>query len=645
MSISSPASQDEFAMQKSPPRPCLVLRVGITGHRPNKLTPEMSARIEAGLRKIFSGIDEIAKEIVKLDSAFYSKEPSIVRLISGFAEGADQIAVMACPSDWQVEALLPFPKDEYLKDFAKSAAHNGQDVRSAFLESLKRASTITQLAPNHLRNREDCYADVGSYLIRQIDLLIAVWDGKSAKVGGTGALARRAFEGGIPVVWISTAEDRIARLVSFDESGQPNAADVDCMDGPLQAALKPIFGAVTDDHGLGRRSVGARLQNFLTEKWRRRCYFTAYDFLKRAANARMPRVAIPLPSFEDRSREWAEFIAAAPDVENLRNKLKSVLLPRFLWADALAVYYSELYRSAYVSAYFFAATAVFIALSGLLVDPASESLQIKAVLVFIELIIIGFVIGIITVGRYKLWHERWLDYRALAESLRHSRFLAFVSEYGRIRDVGPVEDKRGSSWILWYIRATMREIGLPTETLSGTYQWRILNAALKHEIDEQISYHRGNEQSARRIDHAIHLLGTGCFIITFGILAYFLICYLLEYKFGNLSDLIQHHPQTWMGTSILILKPWITFWTAGLPALGAALAGIRVQGEFRLSAETSAHTANALSGLKKDFVKTMSREIDLHETIEMLISAARAMSEDTASWQELYGRKRLVLPA
>jgi hypothetical protein len=606
----------------------------------------MSARTEARLRTIFGGIDEIAKEIMNLNSAFYAKETPIVRLVSSFAEGADQIAVMACPSDWQIEALLPFPKDEYLNDFTKSAAHNGQDVSAAFLESLKCASTITQLVPNHLRNREDCYADVGSYLIRQIDLLVAVWDGKSAKVGGTGALARRAFEGGIPVVWISTTEDRIARLVAdFDENGRPNAPDADCMDGPLHAALKPIFGAATGKQGFSRKSAVGRLQNFLAEKWHRHCYFTAYDFLKRVANARIPRITIPLPSFEDRSLEWNEFIAAAPDVENLRNKVRSVLLPRFVWADTLAVYYSHLYRSAYVVAYFFAVTAVFIALSELFVESASKSLQIKAGLVFVELITIGFVIGVIAVGRHKLWHERWLDYRALAESLRHGRFLAFVSEYGRIRDGVPIDDKRGSSWMFWYIRATMREIGLPTATLSGTYQWRLLNAALKHEIDEQISYHRGNEQSARRIDHAVHLFGTGCFIVTFGILAYFLICYLLEYKFGSLSELVQHHPHTWMGASILFLKPWITFWTAGLPALGAALAGIRVQGEFRVSAETSAHTANALWGLKEDFVKAMSREIDLHETVEMLISAARTMSEDIAAWQELYGRKRLVLPA
>ncbi len=42
------------------------------------------------------------------------------------------MAVAACPADWTVEAILPFPKDEYLKDFEQSAAGDGRDVRGEF---------------------------------------------------------------------------------------------------------------------------------------------------------------------------------------------------------------------------------------------------------------------------------------------------------------------------------------------------------------------------------------------------------------------------------------------------------------------------------------------------------------------------------
>ena len=41
----------------------------------------------------------------------------------------------------------------------------------------------------------------------------------------------------------------------------------------------------------------------------------------------------------------------------------------------------------------------------------------------------------------------------------------------------------------------------------------------------------------------------------------------------------------------------------------------------------------------------MDREIRLEATAETLIRTARVMSEDLAAWQDLYGRKRLMLPA
>ncbi len=41
---------------------------------------------------------------------------------------------------------------------------------------------------------------------------------------------------------------------------------------------------------------------------------------------------------------------------------------------------------------------------------------------------IGTIILIVWRGLNRRWHERWLNYRALAEMLRHGRFLAYVLE-------------------------------------------------------------------------------------------------------------------------------------------------------------------------------------------------------------------------
>jgi hypothetical protein len=424
------------------------------------------------------------------------------------------MAAAACPAGWQIEALLPFPTGEYLKDFHQSATGDGRDVTGEFVDSLKRATTVTQLPDPRPHDRNRSYADAGGYLLRQIDLLIAVWDGEPPKPGGTGAIAREAFEGHVPVVWLLTTAERPPRHnTAFDAAGTPVAPDADCTDGPLAAALVPVFAAPAptsnrDTRGSARES----LQRYLKERWRARFFLSAYDFLKRVVNCQWPRPVIQAPPFDLRTREWDAFIATAPDADNLRARLREVLLPRFIWADTLAVHFSHLYRSAYVMAYLLSAVAVFIALGGLFFDSGHNALKVKAFLVVLELVVIGWILAMIVIGRRRLWHERWLDYRALAENLRHGRFLAFVSEFGRIRSETPGGEEREPPWILWYLRATMREIGLPNAKLDGTYQWRLLNATLSHEIagpEGQIAYHRANSESARLIDHRLHQLGVG----------------------------------------------------------------------------------------------------------------------------------------
>jgi len=402
----------------------------------------------------------------------------------------------------------------------------------------------------------------------------------------------------------------------------------------------PAPASNRDTRGSARES----LQRYLDERWRPRFFLSAFDFLNRVVNCQWPRPVIHAPPFEARRREWDSFIAAAPDADNLRARLKEVLLPRFIWADTLAVHFSHLYRSAYVMAYLLSAVAVFIALGGLFFDSGHNALKIKALLVALELVVIGWILAMIVIGRRRLWHERWLDYRALAENLRHGRFLAFVSEFGRIRGEKPGGEERETPWFLWYLRATMREIGLPNAKLDGTYQWRLLNATLTHEIegpDGQREYHRHNSESARLIDHRLHQLGVGCFILTFIILLLFLAGYVFGLTLGldtGTHDAGSKDPLVWA-------KPWVTFLAAWLPALGAALAGIRVQGDFESSRDRSEAMLDALEDLAQDYRTAESRRIDLEETARMLIVTAQTMSEDVEAWQELYGRKRLTLPA
>ena len=124
-------------------------------------------------------------------------------------------------------------------------------------------------------------------------------------------------------------------------------------------------------------------------------------------------------------------------------------------------------------------------------------------------------------------------------------------------------------------------------------------------------------------------------MLTSVILAIFLALFGLDRLIGS----------TPVETLLLATKPFVTFLSAGLPALGAAVAGIRVHGDFEASIRRSARTLDQLAELTDDYASAANDDADLDDTAELLIATARVLSEDIAAWQDLYGRKRLTLPA
>jgi hypothetical protein len=651
----------ERADHLHPPQPRLTVRVGVVGHRPNKLVAPSIEQIELQLKKVFAAIDTAARELLASGDCCFAVQAPRVRLVSGFAEGADRLAVGACPAGWEIEAILPFPKDAYMQSLITRDA-NAVNTRESFDAALKKAKTVTELSlpqdgsqeaedvGGKIRHMQKGYANAGSYFLRQIDVLIAIWDGKPPRVAGTGAIARHAFDGGIPVVWIKTDDetnhatkgehsarntrarsiDKIPRLiVRFHENGNPEAPETDCTNGSLAEALQQIFALPSNVARASRKSPRARLNEFYEEGWRSFTLWCAYDALKRLANLQRPRFAIGITPFDKRCNEWDRFIASAPAATDLTAQLRKLLLPRYVWADALAVYFSHHYRSAYVLAYLLSASAVFVALAGLLWPDSKIWFTVA------ELGVISLIIGLIFFGRIQRWHERWLEYRALAESLRYSRFLAFVGEFGHVQDRPAGSD---SPWVLWYLRATMREIGLPTALIDGAYQWRLLNATLTDEIRGQFDYHHANSLSAHKVDRMLHGLGMLCFGITFLILMTFVLGYFYMVWTGTVADEASWPPWIhWLKLHMIVVS-------AGLPALGAALAGIRVHADFEGSKGRSDVMRNTLKVLELDYQRAMTQTINLDDTARLVLGAAREMSEDVHAFQELHGRKRLVLP-
>ncbi len=390
----------------------------------------------------------------------------------------------------------------------------------------------------------------------------------------------------------------------------------------------------------GAPRVEQQLSTFLAENWPASSRSIAYDLYRRLIERRCLRWKITVPPLPERLTEWDRFLENAPANENLKKRIRSILLPRYVWTDQLAVFYAHKYRSAYITCYLLAALVVFIALFGLLlhVDP-DESAKVllvqKFIIVIIEFVFIITIIVVYTTGRKHLWHEKWLEYRALAELLRDSRFLAFFAEYGSIQRA----DSFGSSsstWLLWYLRATVRELGLPQGVLDGTYQSELLSSVQQHVISDQLDYHRTNAHTLHRMSQLLHKFTDRCFLATVLVLVMFLLCWPL-YRSGwpIKRGVVESHA--------LWISNLFTFFAAFLPALGAAFAGIRETGDFHGFAQRSARTVANLENRESDLARA-KRTLALDDTRNVLVATSQVLTEDLAAWQSLYSEKRLTLP-
>jgi hypothetical protein len=65
--------------------------------------PQCGEWIGEQLTSVFTTIDAAAKQILIGDD--YSLDPPAIRLVSGFAEGTDRIAIATCPESWEIESI------------------------------------------------------------------------------------------------------------------------------------------------------------------------------------------------------------------------------------------------------------------------------------------------------------------------------------------------------------------------------------------------------------------------------------------------------------------------------------------------------------------------------------------------------------
>ena len=587
-----------------PPKPALALQVGIVGHRPDRLQQAdlqtLSSVIKQILGKVKETVHRYHSDSKNLD--LFRDSAPILRAVSPMAEGSDRIfAEQALDLGYHLCCPMPFFQEEYEKDFDPSHSKEPDSLKR-FRDLLERAKidsnlTVFELDGNQ-NKKKAAYAAASKVLLSQSDILLSVWDGEfHGNQGGTEETTIEAKRQGIPVIRIQAQPPHSWEILGSDTSNLPKnrkhklATILDKSNpwGDLEKIVKsfialPSFSRMPikneKKHPRHYTRPFKAIQDFLCEQkpasfvlsitWK--CFRAIFG------DGKMPQPEFGVKNVEEAVlAEWPRDESTA--VAHMINRLR----PYFAWPDQLAIFYGNTYRGAFISSYLLAAAAVGLALWPLAAGWFTGSHHLaETICILSELFVILIILALVSVGRLKRWHERWIDYRLAAEFFRHIRLVsplggshlfpqmpAHLSSYGSLP----------STWMAWYSKMVGRELGLPNARMDKKH----LKDCLERVFDllkDQIEYHKTNTERCHRIETRLHW--AGIFLLAMTLIACFL---------HVLPNLV--HVQS--------LRNWglvLTFLCGFFPALGASLAGINNQGEFRRIEKRSDAMLEQLEKLK-----------------------------------------------
>jgi hypothetical protein len=573
-----------------PPKPYFALTVGITGHRPNKLRDYADADLQKTIEEVLAAIrKEAIQAHATYPDCFAGNEMQMI-LTTALAEGTDSIAAAAANAqDYKVDVVLPFVATEYKSDFSQPGAAN-------FVQLCNQARAVLEIDGDRA-DEARAYEAASLVVLDMSDILIAVWDGKpAAGRGGTAELVAEASRRGMPIVRIDSEgvapiriywrglSERHTAPVHID--GHPSADLVEKLPEILDALIRPPRSP--SEQELLRRYLGETARKFTF-----RVEFPLLMALLGVRRFRLHDFRLAQP--ETLARQLLDSGAPPPMVRS------------YGWADAIAVRYGQLFRSAFVANFAISAFAVILAVMPL---PLYFDL--------LEIALVLFLVFNTRKGQKAQWHRRWIEAREVAERLR----IAIPMRAIGTRAFGPFGD--APTWTTWYVRAKLREAGLQTSSLNTAGLVRA-RAVLADLLAGQRNYHEVTARRFQRLHDRLAKVSTWLFVAALIITTcHFLVEFLHLYEIGENA------------------QRWLVAISASFPALASASFGMRVIGEFDSASRRSERMMHQLNSLLATFDRTPD-DIDLSRDIAH--HAADVITGDVASWRMVVESRELEMPS
>lgn len=641
-----------------PPKPRLALSVGVIGHRPNRL-PRAQHERDRIAAKIGEVLDLLAKQAIVAREKYrkyFEGEPELA-LVSALAEGADRIAAHeAIARNFLLDAPLPFAQDVYEIDFVQKPiapddpaeiARAEQTTRKSieeFQNLLAHRQTRSVLwlcgrrTPDLAANQPDvdaqrAYEAAGFTVLNQADLVVAVSDGKgSAGRGGTADLITTAVRMGLPIILIDPNKpaDANIRWSGLDEYPISVSSIDDLVPRPInENTMNALVEALV--HPPKDETECASLVKYFEGEYRGRIWWRPdYPLLTMMFGCRWLKLEsiFPDPKPQNLATEYIGFAAPANGGD------VGTIATAYAWADAVGVRFAQMFRSAFVRNFAFAALAVACAAASVVWHES------KPYLVAAEFALIVLVVLNTSSGRRHRWHRLWFEAREVAERLRVAIPLWALG-------MRPVTFYTGDepTWTGWYARAFVRMQCMRRGSLDtpGLLEARAVMAkfiegeAPKKEkglLEHQHDYNELTACRMHKLEKNLERFGRILFNTTATVAALYLLYRIVKLAMENegfpmpaeASDVVDHV---------------VTALSAGLPALATASYGIRVIGDFEGTEHRTIHTratlAKLMAAIKKD-------ELELHLLRARAQAAADAMLGDVEHWRLAAESRGLSIP-
>lgn len=392
--------------------------VGVTGHR-------FVREEDLPLLK-----ETVLTELKKLKSAYPNSE---FIMLNSIAIGADTIcAEIGVSLGMRLVCPLPFAVEEYRKDFS------GEDL-STFENLIQKAEDVfvappTEPAPDAAakeQQRDYAYRQAGIYIAAHSHVLLALWDGKAGTANGCGAAEAVGF------VLDGNYKDANALLKSTN-------------DGAVLHVLTPRKGSVPSG------AIEARLMEKESGSLNEILSMTD-EFNRECKEVQTPGAycLIPEPYLKADRRLMG--------IQNIYSK-----------ADAVANGLQKRYLSAMK---WFSAFGVLLVLAFLLYDEMESDLFLP-----IYGLIILLYLALFLISKKHGAHMKFLQYRALAESMRVQLYLCAAGIYENIGNAFTWTQKHESTWVKEAAGAVIigaeKASAVPDEVLKAYW------------IDDQLAYHK-----------------------------------------------------------------------------------------------------------------------------------------------------------